>query len=93
MSEYRVAEWRDSEPTWIAIQEAVQEQRHIELAEIAVSLYGQLGEATAEISRLRATLRSCLAGLSDTARAGLSGSAAARVAPVGVPCGSRPLRR
>jgi hypothetical protein len=54
------AKWRDSELTWVAIQEAVQEQRHKELAEIAVSLYGQLGEAKAEVSRLRAWLWSCL---------------------------------
>lgn len=57
---------RDSELAWVAIQEAVREQRHAELAEIAISLYGQLGEARAEISRLRASLYSCMRGLAST---------------------------
>jgi hypothetical protein len=53
---------RDPELAWVVIQEAVREKRHAELAEIAVSLYGQLGEARAEISRLRASLHACLRG-------------------------------
>jgi hypothetical protein len=57
---------RDPELAWVAIQEAVREQQHAELAEIAVSLYGQLGEARAEISRLRASLHSCMRGLAST---------------------------
>ncbi len=57
---------RDPELAWVAIQEAVREQRHAELAEIAVSLYGQLGEARAEINRLRASLHSCMRGLAST---------------------------
>jgi hypothetical protein len=43
---------------WVAIQEATQEHRDAELSQIAVSLYGQLGEARAEIDRLRASLQS-----------------------------------
>lgn len=54
---------REPELTWLDIQEAVREQRHAELAEIAVSLYGQLGEAQAEICRLRAALHAFLRGL------------------------------
>jgi hypothetical protein len=48
----------DLDQTWIAIQEAASENRSEELAEIAISLYGQLGVAKAEISRLRASLHS-----------------------------------
>jgi len=49
---------------WVAIQEAVMDHREADLAEIAIGLYGQLGEARAEIGRLRATLRSSLRALS-----------------------------
>ena len=49
----------ESDLVWVAIQEATQEHRDAELSEIAISLYGQLGEARAEIGRLRASLRSC----------------------------------
>ncbi len=45
---------------WVAILDAAQEHHEAELAEIAISLYGQLGEARAEIGRLRASLRSSL---------------------------------
>lgn len=55
---------RNPELAWVVIQEAMQEQRPAELAEIAVSLYGQLGEARAEITRLRASLHASLHGLS-----------------------------
>lgn len=61
---------RDPEMLWVAIQEAAQGQRPTELAEIAISLYGQLGVARAEISRLRASLRSYLCALSITGRGG-----------------------
>jgi hypothetical protein len=47
----------DPRLAWVLIQEASLQQRHEELAEIAVHLYGQLGEAQAEISRLRVSLR------------------------------------
>jgi hypothetical protein len=47
----------DLDQTWVAIQEAATENRGEELAEIAISLYGQLGVAKAEVSRLRASLR------------------------------------
>ena len=47
----------DPRLTWILIQEASLQQRHEELADIAVHLYGQLGEARAEISRLQVSLR------------------------------------
>lgn len=43
---------------WVAILEAAQEHHEAELADIAISLYGKLGEARAEISRLRASLQS-----------------------------------
>jgi hypothetical protein len=56
---------RDPELAWALIQEAAREERHAELAEIAFSLYGQLGEARAEISRLRASLHSCMRGLGE----------------------------
>lgn len=45
---------------WAAILDAAQEHREAELTEIAISLYGELGEARAEISRLRASLQSSL---------------------------------
>ncbi len=61
---------RDPDLLWVAIQEAAQEQRSAELAEITISLYGQLGEAKAEISRLRASLRSYLCALSMTGPGG-----------------------
>lgn len=51
---------------WVAIQEAVMDHREEDLAEVAISLYGQLGEARAEIGRLRATLRASLGALSVT---------------------------
>jgi hypothetical protein len=54
---------RDPELTWVAIQEATQEHREVELSEIAISLYGQLGEARAEISRLRTCLRASFRAL------------------------------
>jgi hypothetical protein len=54
---------RDPSLTWVAITEAVREHREEQLAEIAISLYGQLGEAKAEVSRLRASLRSSLRAL------------------------------
>lgn len=60
----------DPRLAWVAIQEAAQAERHGELADIAISLYGQLGEARAEISRLRATLHSSLRALTP---AGLGG--------------------
>jgi len=50
----------DPELVWVALLQAVQDSRDAELAEIAVSLYGQLGEARAQIDRLRATLQSSL---------------------------------
>jgi hypothetical protein len=52
----------DPQLCWVAIQEALQERRCADLAEIAFSLYGQLGEARAENDRLRASLQSCLCG-------------------------------
>jgi hypothetical protein len=61
---------RDLDMLWVAIQEAAQDQRSAELAEIAISLYGQLGEARAEISRLQTSLRSCLCALSMTGPGG-----------------------
>jgi hypothetical protein len=65
---------RDPLLVWIAIQEAAQEHRDAELAEIAISLFGQLGEAKAEVSRLRASLRSSLTALSaSAARLGYGG--------------------
>ena len=56
---------RDPNLAWVAIQEAMQGHRESELAEIAVSLYGQLGEAKAEVSRLRASLQSSLRALAS----------------------------
>ena len=50
----------DPELMWVAIQEAAEEHQEGELAEIAVRLYGQLGEALAEIGRLRASLHTLL---------------------------------
>lgn len=61
---------RDPELAWVVIQEAAQQQRHAELADIAFSLFGQLGVARAEISRLRASLHaSCMRGLSSSTAA------------------------
>jgi hypothetical protein len=54
---------RDPSLAWVAILEAMREHKETELAEIAISLYGQLGEARAEVSRLRATLHSSLRAL------------------------------
>jgi hypothetical protein len=70
MSKNAGTKLRDPELVWIAIQEAAQERRHADLAEIAVSLFGQLGEARAEVGRLRASLRSCLVALSVTGPGG-----------------------
>jgi hypothetical protein len=50
----------DSQLVWVAILDAAQEHREAELADIAISLYGELGTARAEISRLRASLQSSL---------------------------------
>jgi hypothetical protein len=63
MNESMTQALRDPELVWVAIQEAAQEHRDTELAEIAISLYGQLGEAKAEISRLRSSLHSSLRSL------------------------------
>jgi hypothetical protein len=52
----------DPQLCWVAIAEALQERRCADLADIAFSLYGQLGEARAENDRLRASLQSCLCG-------------------------------
>ncbi len=46
----------DPQLIWVAIQEAAQAHHEAELAEIAMRLYGRLGEALAEIGRLRACL-------------------------------------
>ena len=51
---------RDPEQAWASLWEAARENRERELADLAFSLYGQLGEARAEISRLRAALRARL---------------------------------
>jgi hypothetical protein len=56
MTENLAGSLRDLRPAWVAILEAAQEERPAELAEIAISLYGQLGEAQAEIYRLRTSL-------------------------------------
>jgi len=48
----------DPQLVWVAILDAAQEHHEAELTEIAISLYGELGEAKAEISRLRAALQS-----------------------------------
>jgi hypothetical protein len=50
----------DPQLVWVTILDAAQEHHEAELAEIAISLYGELGEARAEISRLRASLQSSL---------------------------------
>jgi hypothetical protein len=54
----------DPDAVWVLLQEAIQEHAEAELADIAISLYGQLGEARAEISRLRASLRLSLRAMS-----------------------------
>jgi hypothetical protein len=54
---------RDPTLVWVAIVEAMQEHRETELAEIAISLFGQLDEARAEVSRLRASLHASLRAL------------------------------
>jgi hypothetical protein len=46
----------DPDLIWVAIQQAAEEHHEAELTEIAVRLYGRLGEAPAEIGRLRACL-------------------------------------
>lgn len=63
MSEHLADKLRDPALAWAAIQEAARDHHEAELAEIAVSLYGQLGEAKAEIDRLRAALHSSLRAL------------------------------
>jgi len=50
----------DQQLVWVAILDAAQEHREAELADIAISLYGELGTARAEISRLRASLQCSL---------------------------------
>ena len=50
----------DPQLVWVAILDAAQEHHEAELADIAISLYGELGEARAEISRLRAALQTTL---------------------------------
>jgi hypothetical protein len=54
---------RDPDLAWVAIVKAMRDHREAELAEIAISLYGQLGEARAEVSRLRASLHASLRAL------------------------------
>lgn len=66
MSEQVAKMLRDPQLAWVAIQEAAQEQRYADLAEIAVSLYGQLGEARAEICRLRASLHASFRALTPS---------------------------
>jgi hypothetical protein len=63
MSESVIEMLHDPDLAWVAIVEAMREHREAELAEIAISLYGQLGEARAEVSRLRASLHSSLRAL------------------------------
>jgi hypothetical protein len=63
MSEHLTDKLRDPTLAWAAIQEATREHHEAELAEIAISLYGQLGEARAEISKLRAALNSSMRSL------------------------------
>jgi hypothetical protein len=55
----------------VAIQQAAREHREAELAEIAIGLCGQLGDAQAEIARLRATLQSSLRALAPARLGGL----------------------
>lgn len=50
----------DPRLVWAAILDAAREHHEAELADIAISLYGELGEARAEIGRLRAALRASL---------------------------------
>jgi hypothetical protein len=61
---------RDPRLTWVAIQEAMLERRCAQLADIAIGLYGQLGEARAENQRLRASLQSCRCAMSAPGRTG-----------------------
>ena len=56
----------DPTPLWTAIQEAAEEHRETELAEIAINLYGELDDAKAEIVRLRTALQSSLRALSPS---------------------------
>ena len=63
MSEHQTDKLRDPTLAWVAIQEAAREHRESELAEIAISLHDQLGEARVEIARLRAALNSSLRAL------------------------------
>lgn len=70
---------KDPRMAWVLIQEAALRERSDELAEIAVNLFGQLGEARAEISRLRvarhlgqpASVVGALDGVNPVARAEL----------------------
>jgi hypothetical protein len=55
----------DPQLVWVDLLQAVQEHHDAELAEIAITLYGQLGEARAEIDRLRATLQSSLCAVAS----------------------------
>lgn len=63
MIEQVTASLRDPQLAWVAILEAAQQERPAELAEIAINLYGQLGEAQAEICRLRTSLHASLRAL------------------------------
>jgi hypothetical protein len=63
MTEKLAESLRDPRLAWVAILAAAQEERSAELAEIAINLYGQLGEARAEICRLRTSLHSSLRAL------------------------------
>jgi hypothetical protein len=56
----------DPELTWVAIIEAAQDRRDADLAEIAIGLYAQLGEARAEAERLKAALRAALQALAPS---------------------------
>ena len=63
MSEHQPDKLRDPAHAWVAIQEAAREHCDARLAEIAISLHDQLGEARVEIARLRAALNSSLRAL------------------------------
>lgn len=81
-----MSECEDQAQTWVAIHEAVRDHRDMDLAEIAISLYGQLGEARAEISRLRASLWASMRALAPDMRPGGELSAE----PSGVMAASQP---
>jgi hypothetical protein len=65
-----MSESEDQVLTWVAIEEAVRDHRDTDLADIAICLYGQLGEARAEISRLRASLWASMRALAPDMRPG-----------------------